>query len=172
MYYNHAAIKWQQRGIKWLLNGKWWIAKCEWQSWSFGKTCRSFQSPVFSVSKIVKQHRFFAVRTQRSGRENLTIVVVVVVNFGTWVLLLTPLFEIFSGLLSFCLMAQEGRTLRSVPENLTSSKKEKRTDVWQDENYYISFWKTKSNNRFSSYPYLETLVSNKILHILRCKNMV
>ena len=80
------------------------------------------------MSKIVKQHRFFAVRTQRSGRENLTIVVVVV-NFGTWVLLLTPLFEIFSGLLSFCLMAQEGRTLRSVPENLTSSKKEKRTDV-------------------------------------------
>ena len=62
------------------------------------------------MSKIVKQHRFFAVRTQRSGRENLTIVVVVVVNFGTWVLLLTPLFEIFSGLLSFCLMAQEGRT--------------------------------------------------------------
>ena len=81
------------------------------------------------MSKIVKQHRFFAVRTQRSGRENLTIVVVVVVNFDSWVLLLTPLFEIFSGLLSFCLMAQEGRTLRSVPENLTSSKKEKRTDV-------------------------------------------
>ena len=81
------------------------------------------------MSKIVKQHRFFAVRTQRSGRENLTIVVVVVVNFGTWVLLLTPLFEIFSGLPSFCRMAQEGRTLRSVPENLTSSKKEKRTDV-------------------------------------------
>ena len=82
------------------------------------------------MSKIVKQHRFFAVRTQRSGRENLTIVVVVVVNFGSWVLLFTtPLFELFSGLLSFCLMAQEGRTLRSVPENLTSSKKEKRTDV-------------------------------------------
>ena len=59
------------------------------------------------MSKIVKQHRFSAVRTQRSGPENLTIVVVVVVNFDSWVLLFTPLFELLSGLLSFCLTAQQ-----------------------------------------------------------------